>query len=107
MGYESKIIIAERSSSDYSGKGYVYCEVVALFNLCKASFITNAFKKPEKPVEIYFDGGDDESIIVDCYGDELTVASVPDVIKLLKQQIKKDKYRRLKPLLGILEGFNL
>jgi hypothetical protein len=107
MGYESKIIVAERSTSSYGEKGCIYCEVVSIFNLCKASFITNAFKKPEKPVEIYFDGDGDAPISEDCYGDQLTVASVADVIKVLKKEISKNSYRRLKPLLGMLEGFNV
>ena len=44
----------------------------------------------------------------DLYGEKLIEIPIPDMIKFLKQMIKEERlYRRYKPFLQMLKGFNL
>lgn len=61
-----------------------------------------------KPLEskMYVEDGN-TLIEEDCYGEKLTTADFPTVIAWLEKEVKKDDYRRLKPLLSLLKGFDL
>lgn len=43
---------------------------------------------------------------VDCYGKHIKAASVKEVVEWLEKEILVSDYRRLKPLLSLLKGFN-
>lgn len=102
MGYENRLYIVEKyRHSDYA-------EIIARYD-CSEMWSKNEceklFDKPFKGT-IYMDDGD-EPIKEDWYGDSLKYAEFPDVIEWLENEIKKNDYRRLSPLLSLLKGFDL
>lgn len=62
----------------------------------------------DKPFDckIYMENGN-TLIEKDSYGDKLKSADFSTVIEWLEKEIKKSNYRRLKPLLSLLKGFDL
>ena len=51
---------------------------------------------------------DNNTIIVeDKYGDPLKEIPIADAIKMIKEESEKSEYRRLKPCLALLEGFDM
>ena len=47
-----------------------------------------------------------DSVDIDRHGEHLKYAPINKVIEWVEQKIKKIDYRRLKPLLGLLKGFD-
>ena len=111
MGYESKIIVAERSGLDLTdGTSSLIIQVVCEYDLSVCRPVQNIFRMPETPV--YFFGTDgNERIEKDCYGKQLGVCTVPQLIDWLNVMAENDKelaqYRRYKPLLAMLKAFDL
>ena len=100
MGYESKLYIVEKSKA-LRGNEKRYASVVAMFDMAKMGSIVNVFEK-KTDCYIYADDGD-TMILEDKYGDELTEATVEDVIEVLEKAIGNGvMYRRLYPLLSAL-----
>lgn len=105
MGYEHRIYIVEKSRFLYDNKKR-YGEVIASFDFCKYSGFEKVFKNVTDCF-IYADDGNTK-ITEDRCGDELTEAPLNDVISFLENELKKgENYRRIKPLLGLLKGFNI
>lgn len=104
MGYESRIYVVRKSDlcPDYDGKRWA--EIIAMFNAC--DFPGLHF---EKKTDCYIIADDGNTIISkDEYGDELTEAPLSDVINFLENEIKEgETYRRIKPLLSLLKGFDM
>ena len=100
MGYESRVYIVKKSRESN------YAEEIAKFN-CRgmADGWTNLFDKSFIG-DLYADDGN-ALITEDKYGKELKYADFPTVIAYLEKEVKKDDYRRLKPLLSLLKGFDL
>lgn len=103
MGYELRIYVV------YKGKIYDeekrYAGVVAMFNFGKFAGLREVFKA-KTDCYIYSDDGN-TPILEDDYGDELTEAPLADVISFLENEIKNgENYRRIKPLLSLLKGFD-
>lgn len=43
----------------------------------------------------------------DCYGEKVKYSEFEPVIEWLEEEMKRSGYRRLKPLLSLLKGFDL
>ena len=105
MGYKSKIYVVEKSRLYLGGNGKRWAEVVAVFNACKFPKLPGVFKA-KTDCYIYASDGNTR-IFEDDYGDELTEAPLSDVIKFLEEEVQRgETYRRIKPLLGLLKGFD-
>lgn len=63
------------------------------------------FNKPFN-CTMYADDGN-TPIKEDCYGDGLEYADFQSVIGWLEKETQESNYRRLKPLLSLLKGFDL
>ena len=107
MGYESRFYIVEKSENCFTNeKGFVWGDVVAMFDLCKAYQVFEKIKKyPNTNCYIYIG---DNKITEDCYGDTLKEIPISDMIKILEKVIKNSdyEYRRYKPFLKLLKGFD-
>lgn len=109
MGYESRLHIVERTETIRKE----YCDVngleIARFDLCKMdnSEFWNLFHTPID-FELYGDMGEDDNIILtkDCYGKHCCYAETSEVIEWLEKEVQNSDYRRLKPLLALLKGFD-
>lgn len=101
MGYESRLYIVKASKESN------YAEVIAMFN--GRGMLGNDWKPMfDKLFEHEMYSDDEDTLITeDCYGEKLKYTDFPTVIEWLEKAIEKDDYRRLKPLLSLLKGFDL
>lgn len=114
MGYEHRFFIVDKSSitDNYNGEGKIYASVVAMFNFSGFKIPEYLFKTPTDCF-IYSDDGN-TPILEDCYGNPLTEISISDAAhafnKMLESQENPysniDYNRRLKSLVGLLNGFD-
>ena len=111
MGYESKLIIINRTTwkgwDPLATKyvNYAFGEEIATFKL---SCMGNNFNHKEifsTPIDfdLYSDG---EATREDCYGEHCGMAHLADVIEVLHEFAAKDDYRRLMPCISLLNGFD-
>ena len=99
MGYESKIIVVERTEV---WNGTVVGETIAEFNLCVVNCnFADIFTEPID-LNLYMDGNPTMS---DCYGRHCCMADVDDVVKALEKMSEEIDYRRFAPVIGLLKGF--
>lgn len=104
MSYESRIYVVEVERHEYDGESCVYAEKICMFNMCAMDGAFHRLFKAEIDYDLY---ERDDDITVDCYGDRCKSAPLADVIGYLRQCIEQgDTYRRLKPCLSMLEGFD-
>ena len=104
MGYDSKLFIAEKSSL-YSSEEKNYASFIASYDLAVFPPISSFMRGcPKADCYIYIDDGNTQ-ILEDRYGDELTQASISDVIKVLEESKnhKDGNYRRIDPILSMLK----
>ena len=111
MGYESRLYIVERHEINRKKCHDTYCLNVARFELCKMddSRFWNLFHTPID-FELYGDAGEDGDNVIlteDCYGKHCCYAEISEVIEWLETEVQSNDYRRLKPLLALLKGFDL
>lgn len=103
MGYESKIYVVDKSDMIYDG--VKYSQVIASFDMCCYPDLKNIFKNQSDCGFCYDDGS--AFITQDRYGETLKECSISALIDFLQNQIDKgEKYRRIKPLLALLKGFD-
>ncbi len=108
MGYESKIYVVSKSSYDSpSDKGMRYCQVIAMFDLCKfypLSCVTSTYPT----TECYFFADDGNTkVLEDMYGDPLKELPIEDVIEILETDLAMgSNYRRIYPTLAALKAIN-
>lgn len=115
MGYESRIYIMLRAeyTNKKTGKKLVSALEVAQFELCvmgenKAFY--NVFDR-EIDFDMYLPGVDDQGREImeftrsDCYGDPLKMCDLSALLDVLKQAEAKEHYRRLPPLIAMLQAF--
>lgn len=100
MGYECKVYVVDAVDERWA-------DTVAVFDLCKIgeknlTSYRNLFTK-EVGYKIFID--DNTAVNEDRYGAPLKSASVEDVVAWLTEVVKVYKYRRFRPLLGLLKGF--
>ena len=125
MGYESKIYIVNvrdhnrpaldkttnKPILDENNRPIIYKgygQIVAMMDMCKMGY-DNGWRElftEDIDYTIYAENGDEDTD-TDCYGDHIKSGDINSIIGWLENQIKKDNYRRLKPLLGLLKSFNL
>lgn len=118
MGYESKILLVNRHESKTRFDGttlerpIINAEIVAEYDLCKmgcqAQEFYAAFRR-EIDYTLFLPGVDangDERIMEkdeDMYGDHLKSANIEELLAALKACEERDHYRRLPPLIAMLE----
>ena len=101
MGYESKIYIAEKSSSK-DNDGMTYVQIIAMFDMCKMGNLINVFGR-KTDCYFYADDGNTK-VLEDKYGDALTEAEIKDFIYVLEEAVDSgENYRRIFPLLSTLQ----
>lgn len=107
MGYESRIYVVEKSTFASYSDGKVFADVIAMVDMCKYPALNHQVFTKKSDCYIYADDGNTH-ITKDQYDDELTEAPLSDVIKFLEDEIQRgEKNRRIKPLLGLLKGFDM
>lgn len=113
MGYNSRLYIVSKSSGFphlIGDKELQYAEVIATCEACKFPELRNAFTQPTDC--FIYDTDGNTRIIEDDYGKPLTELPIVEVMKVLNEQCaiaERDGtilYRRIKPLLYMLSGFN-
>lgn len=105
MGYESRIIIAEKHSvKRVDGTEYIFSTRLADMKLSRMwNGFTSLFTKTVE-WEIY--GDNDVDLTTDCYGDTCTYTDdIESVIKFLEECEKKEHYRRVTPALAMLKAY--
>lgn len=103
MGYESKLYVVDKH--DWKGCDGKWGEVIASFDLCCVPI--NFAQYPATDCYIIADDGNTR-IIEDKYGDPLREIPIQDAIEMIEKVIKTgDYYRRYKPCLNLLKGFNI
>ena len=105
MGYESRLYVCNKSSmTGISGK--IWYEDIATFNLSKASEVSAKMRKyPATNGFVFADDGNTE-IIEDDYGDPLKEIPLEEAIEILREASSESRYRRYKPCLELLRGFD-
>lgn len=106
MAYESRIYIINVKEIEFPGGSiFHHVENIAGINMrCMEIGFRDIFTEIIKGDLFSLDGK--ELISEDCYGNEVEAAEISTVIEWLENQITKDNYRRLNPLLNLLKGFN-
>ena len=105
MGYESRLYVVEKSSLFDERYNKRWAEVVAVFDLCKCDSVTSQFRDyPATDCFITIGATDVEK---DLYGKPLNEIPIKDAIKILRKAAKTDTYRRYKPCIALLNGFDL
>lgn len=99
MGYNSRVYIVNKMENSTLG------EVIARYE-CRgmADGFCELFTVPVD-FDIYAEDGN-TVIKTDCYGKSVKYAKFPEVIEWLERESEKEDYRRLKPLIGLLKGFD-
>lgn len=111
MGYESKIFVVERC--EYNDGCGACAFPVASFDLCKMGHNDKEFFaafKREIDYALFLPVSDKDGNSVvqavneDCYGEHMKAADLQDLIDALKISEQRDHYRRLPPLIAMLEA---
>ncbi len=107
MGYESRIYIVDKSdlACIKNGKRMVYCEMIAQFNLSKVPKIYEKVSAYDDTDGYFYSNG--KEIVEDLYGKPLKEIPVRDMISIISEVMKDDAFRRYKPCLNLLKGFNV
>ena len=101
MGYDSRLYIVER---------FEYCEKahaveIAQFDMCVMGYDRGFHELFDTEIDYEIcDYG--EYTMTDYYGVVCKWAHVGTVIEWLSKEVRHNDYRRLKPLLGFLEGID-
>lgn len=103
MGYESRLYIVNKSSIK-DEKGY-WADLIASFNLSCVSNLMLQGVKDAKDTDAYFlEGG--SFIYKDKYDKKLKEIPLKEMITMISNAMQYDDYRRYKPCLSLLMGFN-
>ena len=106
MGYECKIFIVDVTRWKPENQSeQVYAEIIATMKMCRMDYSFYKLFTEEIDYEIYAEDGN-HTTSRDRYGDKIKSAKIDKVIEWLESEIERDNYRRLKPFLGLLKGFN-
>lgn len=104
MGYESRLYVVDKTTI-FDGE-MVYGQKVAMFDLCKVEAVSAQLTAyPETNVYFFADDGNTK-VVNDNYGQPLTEIPLKDVINIIESAMKTDAYRRYKPCLELLKGFD-
>ena len=110
MSYEHKVFVMEVARGNHpDGTPYAFAQKVAVYDLCSlGNMCSESFQAiftKETDYAIFAENGDEDTT-TDCYGDRLMSASLGTVIEWLEEECAVSDYRRLRPLLGLLQGFD-
>lgn len=100
MSYESRIYIVKQSI------GCDYAQEIAKFNCSAMPYEFKSIFDKTFAGKLYADDGN-TLIEKDKYGEHLKYADFPTVIAWLEKEVESDDFRRIKPLLALLKGFDL
>ena len=108
MGYESRFYVVEKHRSIYERDiGLFYADKVAMFDMCKCPDLYDRIKHyPKTDSYIYADDGNTH-IVKDDYDEKLIEIPIIDMITILEDLAETEPYRRYKPFLQLLKGFDL
>lgn len=107
MGYESRLYIVDKRDLVHikNKKGMVYCEMIAQFNLSNVPEIyEKVFAYKDTNGYFYCNG---KEVTEDMYGKPLKEIPIGDMISIISEVMKNDRFRRYRPCLNLLKGFNL
>ena len=122
MGYESKIYIVERVEHKTNIYGepiknpHVGAIIVAEYDLCKMGWKNEEFYQCfNKNIDytLWVLGCDEHgnevgmAVDTDCYGEHLKSARIDKLISALQVCEEREHYRRIPPLIAMLESFDL
>lgn len=107
MGYESKLIVIDKSDIFDSELNMRFGERIATFDLCKVPSVARDVRNyPDTDTYFYADGGDAQ-VTEDLYGEPLKEIPIPDMIQILEKAAVSENYRRYAPCIQMLKGFDL
>ena len=109
MGYESRIYVVVPYRQIYpDGTKLIWAEKIATMDLGKMGYEDGWFALFQKDIEykLFAEDGDTE-FDTDFYGDHLRSCPIDKVIEWLEKVMEHNDYRRLRPLYGLLKGFDL
>ena len=122
MGYESKVFIVEHYTfiKDFEGNlldNPIHSAiVVAEYDLSKMGYDNSEFYKvfkKEIDYKLWMLSCDDDGneigmdVDTDCYGEHMKSADIGELIEVLKRCEAREHYRRIPPLIAMLEAFKL
>ena len=109
MGYESNVIIVKRNEYTAPHGRFVFGEQIAQFRMSNmGAGFSDLFRREGKEIDfdLYIRSGD-EGTMLDYYGEHCKMIELSTLADYLKEQINNgDNYRRLKPLLALIEAFD-
>lgn len=107
MGYESRIYIVDKTDIKGLTTKKKYAQLIARFDMGVLTPLAYKFQNmPKTDCYVYADDGNTQ-IIEDKYGEELTEASIAEVIAVLEKEVENgENYRRIFPLLATLKTLN-
>lgn len=103
MGYESKIYVVKKGLISPDENRKYWAEVISMF-VCEIPGLHQIFKK-KSDLFIFSDDGETK-IYKDAYGDDITEATISEVIGFLESKIENENScPRIRPLLALLKSF--
>ena len=104
MGYETRLYIVEKTDyscfPEYNKK---YANLIAMFDLSKFYALSDILRRKPK-TDCYCYSDNDNAILTDCYGEELTETSPEEVVTILEKILDTgEEYRRIYPVLSMLK----
>ena len=107
MGYESKLIVIDKTDIFNNDLHMIFSMRIATFDLCNVPSIARDVRNyPNTNAYFYADDGNTR-VTEDLYGEPLKEVPVPDMIKILEKAAICDSYRRYAPCIQMLRGFDL
>lgn len=104
MGYETKLIIGQLTDMEgHKNKDCKYVSVIAEINLCKSVFSDTWIDKEKDTEKVYFYEGENE-IVTDKYGSQLFAVNPKEVLKMMVEANKVEKYRRYSAAIPMLSS---
>lgn len=109
MSLEIRFYIVEKSAQLLPSEDKFYGEIIGVFNYSTPHSNIEKLIDNAKPTDCYIFAEDGNTKIVeDSYEEPLKEIELPDLIHALELEKKAipEGYRRIMPLLGLLNGFN-
>lgn len=109
MGYDSRFFVVDKSDIRSVDQPDIFWgKKIADFDLAVVPRISSIIhsKYPDTNCYIYADDGN-TAILEDKYGDKLKEIPLQDMIQIVESDPELDTYRRLKPFLSLLKGFDI
>lgn len=107
MGYESRLYVVDKSDlvCIKNKRHMYYCEVIAQFNFCHVPEIYEKVSTYKDTNGYFYCDG--KEVTEDMYGKPLKEIPIDDMISIISEVMENDSFRRYRPCLNLLKGFNL